>query len=90
MGARRKSAPPQFLADKLTLSQPGGRAYYTHPILRAPLDFQTLRRPFLYDLIDCCTQWFILLLGWVQRVYEQVPVFSYVFQKTSMGSYNLS
>ena len=27
-------------------------------------------------------QWYILLIGWVQRVYEQVPAFSDVFQKT--------
>ena len=35
---------PHFLADQLTLSQPGG-AHYPHPVLRAPPDFQTLRRP---------------------------------------------
>ena len=36
--------PPHFLADQLTLSQPGG-AHYPHLVLRAPPDFQTLRRP---------------------------------------------
>ena len=36
--------PPQFLADQLTLSQPGG-AHYPHLVLRAPPGFQTLRRP---------------------------------------------
>ena len=36
--------PPQFLADQLTLSKPGG-AHSPHPVLRAPPDFQTLRRP---------------------------------------------
>ena len=36
--------PPQFLADQLTLSQPGG-AHYPHPVLQAPPDFQTLRWP---------------------------------------------
>ena len=35
--------PPQFLADQLTLSQPGG-VHYPHPVLQAPPDFQTLRR----------------------------------------------
>ena len=35
---------PHFLEDQLTLSQPGG-AHYPHPVLRAPPDFQTLRRP---------------------------------------------
>ena len=35
---------PKFLADQLTLSQPGG-AHSPHPVLRAPPDFQTLRRP---------------------------------------------
>ena len=35
------------------------------------------------------TQWYILLIGWVQRVYEQVPAFSNVCQKTSKGSYIL-
>ena len=30
--------------QQLTLSQPGG-AYYSHPVIRAPPDFQTLRRP---------------------------------------------
>ena len=29
----------------LTLSQPGGGAHYPRPVLCAPLDFQTLRRP---------------------------------------------
>ena len=38
------SLPPQFLADQLILSQPGG-AHYPHPVLQAPPDFQTLRRP---------------------------------------------
>ena len=36
--------PPHFLADQLTLSQPGG-AHYLHPVLCAPPDFQNLRRP---------------------------------------------
>jgi hypothetical protein len=36
--------PPHFLADQLTLSQPGG-AHYPHPVVRATPDFQTLRRP---------------------------------------------
>ena len=36
--------PPHFLADQLTLSQPGG-AHYPHLVLRATPDFQTLRRP---------------------------------------------
>ena len=43
-GAGGASAPPQILADQLTLSQPGG-AHYPHPVLQAPPDFQTLRRP---------------------------------------------
>ena len=38
--------PPHFLADQLTLSQPGG-AHSPHLVLRAPPDFQTLRRPLL-------------------------------------------
>ena len=33
-----------FLAKQLTLSQLGG-AHYPHPVLQAPPDFQTLRRP---------------------------------------------
>ena len=51
--ARRKReagghlAPPHFLVDQLTLSQPEG-AYYPHPVIRAPPDFQTLRRPCLH------------------------------------------
>ena len=36
---------PQFLADQLTLSQPGGGAHSPHTVLQAPPDFQTLRRP---------------------------------------------
>jgi hypothetical protein len=36
--------PSHFLADQLTLSQPGG-AHYPHTVLCAPPDFQTLRRP---------------------------------------------
>ena len=44
--ARRKwgGRAPHFLADQLTLYQPGGK-HYRHPVLRAPPDFQTLRRP---------------------------------------------
>ena len=29
------------------------------------------------------TQWYILLIGWVQKVYEQVPAFRDVCQKSS-------
>ena len=36
--------PPQFLADQFTLSRPGW-AHYPHPLLLAPPDFHTLRRP---------------------------------------------
>ena len=36
--------PPHFLADQLTLSQPGG-AHSPHQVLQAPLNFQILRRP---------------------------------------------
>ena len=39
--------PPHFLADQLTLSQPG-RAHYPHQVLRATPDFQTLQRPCYY------------------------------------------
>ena len=44
--ARRKRGgrAPNFLAYQLTLSQPG-RAHYPHPVLCAPPDLQTLRRP---------------------------------------------
>ena len=34
-GGRGACAPPHFLADQLTLSQPGG-AHYPHPLLLAP------------------------------------------------------
>ena len=47
----------------------------------------------LYSLClyyDPVAQWYILLIGWVQRVYEQVPAFSDVCQKISKRSYNLS
>ena len=44
MGGPGGPVPPHFLADQLTLSQPGG-AHYPHPALRAPPDFPTLRRP---------------------------------------------
>ena len=44
MQACRKRGGPQFFADQLTLSQTGG-AHYPRPVLRAPPDFQTLRRP---------------------------------------------
>ena len=45
-GGLRGLKPSQFLADQLTLSQPGG-AHSPHPVLRAPPDFQTLRRPWI-------------------------------------------
>ena len=60
--ARRKrgaggARAPHFLADQLTLSQPGGGAHHPHPVLCALPDFQTLRRPciltkgaFTYDV----------------------------------------
>ena len=41
--AEGASAPPQFLAKQLTLSQPGGQIIPT-TVLRAPPEFQTLRR----------------------------------------------
>ena len=41
-GGQGGRTPPQFLADQLTLSRPGG-AHYPHPVLHAPPDFQTLR-----------------------------------------------
>ena len=49
--------PPQFLADQLTLSQPGGTHSPT-TLLRADPDFQTLRRPwyistYLLDVLWC-------------------------------------
>ena len=43
-GGQGGTCPPHFLADQLTLSQPGG-AHYPHLVLRAPPDFQTLRQP---------------------------------------------
>ena len=42
-GGQGGRTPPQFLADQLTLSRPGGGAHYPHPVLHAPPDFQTLR-----------------------------------------------
>ena len=44
--------PPQFLADQLTLSQPGG-AHYPHLVLCALPDFQTLRRPCIRHTVVC-------------------------------------
>ena len=49
MQARHKrgaggAVAPQFLAEQLTLSQPGGQIMPT-TVLQAPPDFQTLRRP---------------------------------------------
>ena len=49
VGAGGARAPFHFLADQLTLSQPGG-AHYLHPVLCAPPDFQTLREPW-YDVV---------------------------------------
>ena len=46
--------PPHFLADQLTLSQPGG-AHYPHTVVRATPDFQTLRRP-------CIVHWITIFL----------------------------
>ena len=43
---------PQFLADQLTLSQPGGHIMPT-TLLRAPPDLQTLRRP---CVLKVCTE----------------------------------
>ena len=42
-GAGGGGLPPQFLAKQLTLSQPGGQIIPTK-VLRAPPEFQTLRR----------------------------------------------
>ena len=43
LGALGAKAPP-IVADQLTLSQPGGQIMPA-TVLRAPPDFQTLRRP---------------------------------------------
>ena len=37
----RGAQAPQFLADQLTLSHPGG-AHYPHPVLQAPPGFSDL------------------------------------------------
>ena len=44
VGAWGALAPPQCLAKQLTLSQPGGQIMPAK-VLRAPPNFQTLRRP---------------------------------------------
>ena len=44
--------PPQILADRLTLSQPGG-ADYAHQIILTPPDFQTFLRPCMIFTFDC-------------------------------------
>ena len=44
MGGPGGARAPQFLADQLTLSQPGGHIMPT-TLLRATPDFQTLWRP---------------------------------------------
>ena len=49
---------PHFLADQLTLSQPGG-AHYPHPVVRATPDFQTLRRPCM-NFTSSTYQWYYL------------------------------
>ena len=43
-GRQGGQPPPQILADQLTLSQPEG-THYPHPVLLAPPEFHTLRRP---------------------------------------------
>ena len=40
-----QAAPPQFLAEQLTLSQPGGQIMPTTVLRASPPDFQILRRP---------------------------------------------
>ena len=50
-GLGGSSPPPQFLADQLTLSQPGG-AHSPYPVLRALPDCQNLRRPCNVDIQD--------------------------------------
>ena len=39
---------PQFLADKLTLFQPGG-AHYPYPVLQAPRIFRPCDGPVVWD-----------------------------------------
>ena len=55
-GAVGALAPPQFLAEQFTLSQPGGRLYPTQ-YYESPPDFQTLRRAcgFIYQYGDFAT-----------------------------------
>ena len=48
-GLGAKALAPQFWAKQLTLFQPGGQIMPT-TVLRAPPDFQTLRRPCMYVL----------------------------------------
>ena len=51
MGGPGGHVPPQFLAEQLTLSQPGGQITPT-TVLSALPDFQTLRRP--WNVQDRC------------------------------------
>ena len=80
MQARRQGGglgglqPPQFLADQLTLSQPGG-THYPHPVLPAPPDFQTLRRPcvvltiMVFVLLSKAAQLCLMLMVMMKKVF---------------------
>ena len=53
-GGAGGASAPQFLADQLTLSQPGGYIMPT-TLLHATPDFQTWRRPCIVDMLKSGT-----------------------------------
>ena len=72
-GGQGGRTPPQFLADQLTLSRPGG-AHYPHPVLHAPPDFQTLRHA-------CLDHW------WKVVVLQDFYTFPRIWWIFSLSSY---
>ena len=60
------------MADQLTLSQPGGGAYYAHQIILAPPDFQNFLRPCInpnnIDEIIHCAKLSELIYLWKKNV----------------------
>ena len=85
--AGKAAALPKFL-DTLTLSQPGG-AHYPYPVLRAPTDFQTLRRPCILIVMDKITKSTFLKLD-AQKNKKMCGLTSFCIKRQNEDIFQLS
>ena len=75
-------ATPHFLADQLTLSQPGG-AHYPHPVLCAPPRFSDLATALLSNVkkrVEDESNFFGLLR--IYELYDKISFFDFFLSFT--------